>query len=659
MNAVMVVEDEQLIAKDIADTLTKLGYDVTGTVASGEECVESARSRRPDLVLMDIHLEGEMDGVRAAELLRERFDVPVVFLSAYADDKTLDRAKLTAPLGYLLKPFRKSELKSAVEVGLYRHQMERQLRDRERWFSTTLRAIGDAVIAVDSERRVEFMNRAAETLLGRAEHDARGEVLGGIMHLLNEKTREPIDDPVSLALDRKQVVRIPPHTALVAAQRELPVEDSVAPILGARGEKLGAVIVMRDVTDRRRAEQQVAVADRLASLGAIAAGIAHEINNPLTYILGNIAFMGEALDRLRALTLGLTPESRVSQLEDVISQLTELVHDIDDGAARVGRIVADLGFFGRRRIEARRSSPLSALQWALRVSQAAITPHAKITLRLDPVPDVTGDDGGLGQVFLNLLLNAGYAMRAGDPEHNELYVSTQLEPGGPGTDHVLVTIRDTGSGMTPEVMARIFDPFFTTKPIGTGTGLGLSVCHGVIEEMGGSIQVQSAPGQGSTFVVRLPIASAAPNVSTLPPDRKGARARVLVIDDDAPVLSVIGRLIQTTHDVVTRDAAKDALALIEKGESFDAIVCDFLMPGMNGADFYRALEACRPEYARRVIFVSGGTNTERVAEFFRSIPNVCLAKPPVAEELLQAINRQVERSARDEQRPGAPAPVTS
>src|SRR5262245_5575040 len=260
MNAVMVVEDEQLIAKDIADTLTKLGYDVTGTVSSAEACVESAESRRPDLVLMDIHLQGELDGIEAARLLRERFDIPVVFLSAYADERTVARAKLSAPLGYLLKPFRKSELKSAVEVGLYRHQLERQLRERERWFSTTLRAIGDAVIAVDPERRVSFMNRAAEALLGRPEAEARGEALSGIMHLLNEKTREPIEDPVTMALERGQVVRIPPNTALIASERELPVEDSVAPILSERGEQLGAVIVMRDVSEQRQVEQQIAVA---------------------------------------------------------------------------------------------------------------------------------------------------------------------------------------------------------------------------------------------------------------------------------------------------------------------------------------------------------------------------------------------------------------
>src|ERR1041384_3043331 len=141
MNSVMIVEDERLVARDIADSLTRMGYDVTGMVASAEECLESAKSRRPDLVLMDIHLEGEVDGVTAAQTLRADFDIPVIFLSAYADDNTVSRAKLAAPLGYLPKPFRKSELRSAVEVGLFKHQLERRLRERERWFATTLRAI--------------------------------------------------------------------------------------------------------------------------------------------------------------------------------------------------------------------------------------------------------------------------------------------------------------------------------------------------------------------------------------------------------------------------------------------------------------------------------------------------------------------------------------
>jgi two-component system cell cycle sensor histidine kinase/response regulator CckA len=671
MNAVMVVEDEQLIAKDIADTLTKLGYDVTGTVSSAEECVESAELRRPDLVLMDIHLQGDIDGIEAARLLRERFDIPVVFLSAYADEGTVARAKMTAPLGYLLKPFRKSELRSAVEVGLFRHQLERQLRDRERWFSTTLRAIGDAVIAVDATGHISFMNRVAEALLGRTEAEAKTLPLSEVLHLVNERTGEPVPDPIELALSRQEVVRIPAHTSLVVDGREFPVEDSVAPIVDERGERLGAVIVLRDMTEDRRARQQIAAAEKLASLGAVAAGIAHEINNPLTYILGNVSFLSEELERVRRLVRPELPSERHDEVLDALARLSELIGEVDEGASRVSRIVADLGLFGRQERGIKEGDPIAALDWALRVSHGAVSRVARVRRQLDPIPRVRGDEGRLGQVLLNMILNAAHAMQGGDPSTNELSVETALESAKDGVRHVRITISDTGSGMSAEVLGRIFDPFFTTKPVGTGTGLGLSVCHGVVEEMGGSISVTSTPGQGSTFVVRLPVAlsATAPNpgppsvapsnggpasspavtAASVRPARapvSGVRGRVLVVDDEPLVLSVLGRMLSTAHDVVTVGSAREALEELGRGVNFDIILCDLLMPEMNGIDLYRVLEERSPELSRRMVFLSGGANTTLVTDFMQQMPNLSLKKPPAHADLLRAIEGEIKRLGR-------------
>jgi two-component system, cell cycle sensor histidine kinase and response regulator CckA len=642
MNAVMVVEDEQLIAKDIADTLTKLGYDVTGTVSSAEACVESAAARRPDLVLMDIHLQGELDGIDAARMLRERFDIPVVFLSAYADEGTVARAKQSAPLGYLLKPFRKSELRSAVEVGLFRHQMERQLRDRERWFSTTLRAIGDAVVAVDASGQVSFMNRAAETLIGRTENGAKGQPLGELFRLLNEKTREPIPDPIQLALSRQEVVRLPANTALVSGERELPVDDSVAPIVDDRGERLGAVIVMRDVTEERLARQQMAAADRLASLGAVAAGIAHEINNPLTYIMGNVGFLSEELERVGRLIQPLLPVGRQEEVAVALGRLGSLIGEVEEGTGRVSRIVADLGLFGRREAEAREGDAVAALDWALRVSHNALSRVARIRRNLDPIPKVRGDEGRLGQVFLNMLLNAAHAMQEGDPATNELAVSAALEPRSDGPAQVRITIKDSGSGMTAEVLDRIFDPFFTTKPVGTGTGLGLSVCHGVVEELGGSIRVSSEPGRGTIFTVRLPMAG--PELALIEdtdPQLSGARGRVLVVDDEPRVLTVLSRMIGAAHDVVSVGSAQAALDQLACDLPFDVVLCDLLMPEMSGIDLYRILEQQAPELARRVVFLSGGSNTTLAGDFLQEVPNQVLLKPPARLDLLRAIDREL------------------
>lgn len=661
MNSVMIVEDERLVAHDIADSLSRMGYDVTSTVASAEECFESARLRRPDLVLMDIHIEGELDGIQTAQQLREDFDIPVVFLSAYADDNTVNRAKLVSPLGYLLKPFRKSELKSAVEVGLFKHQMERRLRERERWFSTTLRAIGDAVVAVDVDGRVTFLNRAAENLLGRSLEDTQGQPLGAVFRLVNEKTREPVADPTRLARERQGIVTLPPHTALVSGDREISVEDSAAPIVDERGQEIGAVIVLRDVSVARKAQEQIALSDRLASLGAIAAGVAHEINNPLTYIVGNVGFLGEELSRLRQITTDGVPAPRLSELRECLAQLDQLASEIDEGATRVARIVADLGSFGQQPVEIRNGNVRQALDWALRVSRTAITQHATIRLELQPVPEVRGDEGRLGQVFLNLLLNAAHALRNGDPATHELAVATHVEAADEaGGATVVVTVRDTGTGMSEEVRERIFDPFFTTKPIGMGTGLGLSVCHGIVQELGGSIGVTSQLGEGSVFEVRLPAAEPVTSALPLRPAvHSKRRARVLVVDDDPRVLTVLSRML-ATHEVLVAQGAVAALALLEAtGPAVDVILCDLLMPDMSGIDLYRVLERDHPELLSRVIFLSGGANTELAREFIRRLDNQCLKKPPQRTELLAAIDALIstDRRISSARTPGLPDPA--
>lgn len=648
MDSVMVVEDERLIALDIADSLTRMGYSVTGTVASAQECLESARQQRPDLVLMDIHIEGALDGIETAKLLRDEFDIPVVFLSAYADDKTVGRAKLASPLGYLVKPFRQSELKSAVEVGLFKHQMERRLRERERWFSTTLRAIGDAVVAVDIAGRVTFMNRAAEDMVGRALADVAGLPVASVFRLVNEKTRSPVGDPTRLAIERGGVVTLPPHTALVAGDREVSVEDSAAPIVDERGQQIGAVIVLRDVSVARKGQEQIALADRLASLGAVAAGVAHEINNPLTYIVGNVGFLSEELARLRRMTAGGVSLEQAPKVADCLSQLEQLASEIDEGATRVARIVADLGCFGQQPVEIQNGSVRQALDWALRVSRAAITEHATIRLELQPVPEVRGDEGRLGQVFLNLLLNAAHALRNGDPATHELCVATHVEP-APGDGErpsVVVSVRDTGTGMTDAVRERIFDPFFTTKPIGMGTGLGLSVCHGIVQELGGSIVVTSELGEGSVFEVRLPAAEhAAAAHAAHPVAVTSSSARLLVVDDDPRVLSVLARMLDD-HDVLVAHGARAALALLDGAQpGIDAILCDLLMPEMNGIELYRELGRRHPSLQGRVIFLSGGANTALAREFLVSVDNPCLKKPPQRAQLLAAIARLLASSA--------------
>ena len=256
---ILIVEDERIVARDLAGTLEKLGYTVCGIAASGEDAVARATGDRPDLVLMDIVLAGEMNGVDAAMAIRHRLDIPVVYLTAYADDATLQKAKVTEPFGYLIKPFEERELHTAIEMALYKHGMERKLRLNERWLSTTLRSIGDAVIATDARGRVKFMNTVAEDLTGWQMDEATGRDLTEVFDIVNEETRAPTENPVARALRDGVVVGLANHTILISRDgTEAPIADSAAPIRDDGDGVSGVVMVFRDISEERKAQRALA-----------------------------------------------------------------------------------------------------------------------------------------------------------------------------------------------------------------------------------------------------------------------------------------------------------------------------------------------------------------------------------------------------------------
>ncbi|MCE9670196.1 ATP-binding protein [Myxococcus stipitatus] len=260
--------------------------------------------------------------------------------------------------------------------------------------------------------------------------------------------------------------------------------------------------VSLDITDRKAMQAQLVVSDRLAAVGTLAAGVAHEINNPLAFVLSNLSFLAVELKNVaREL-----PEGRTSEMEEVLREAV-------DGAHRVRQIVRDLRTFSRGDEDVATAVNLQAvLESAITMARGELKMRAQVVRDYRDVPPVEGSEGRFGQVFLNLLINAAHAIPEGRPEHNEVRVT--LRPAG---ERVVVEVRDTGVGMTPEVRARIFDPFFTTKPVGVGTGLGLSICHGIVTGFGGEISVESEPGRGSTFRVSLPLGQGA---RELPPPRR-------------------------------------------------------------------------------------------------------------------------------------------
>ncbi|MFQ6115774.1 MAG: sigma 54-interacting transcriptional regulator, partial [bacterium] len=255
---ILVVEDELIVAKNMQNNLKRMGYDVPAFISSGEEVLRKTEQMhpKPDLVLMDIKLKGDMDGVEAAKQIHERFDIPVVYVTAYADKETLQRAKITAPFGYLLKPFEARELRAVVEIALYKHKMEKQLKNGKQWLASTIKSIGDAVIATDASGSIKFMNPVSETLTGWKQKEAFDRKLTEVLKLRNGETHEVIEEPATRAMQERGIVKLEEHTVLIARDgTERPIGDSGAPIIDDKGNISGAVLVFREMIRRKKAKE--------------------------------------------------------------------------------------------------------------------------------------------------------------------------------------------------------------------------------------------------------------------------------------------------------------------------------------------------------------------------------------------------------------------
>lgn len=628
--SILIVEDERIVAKDLQAELNELGYDAYAIAASAESALARVAERCPDVVLMDIRIQGDRDGVETAEILKRRFDVPIVYLTAHADDATLARATQTGPHGYLLKPVKAGELRAAIEVSVYRHRMDRRLRERERWFSTTLSSIADAVITVDLAGNVTFMNAAAELLTGVSASDAIGKPSRTVLQLVGDAA----PDPLALALrDKQRIELFEANLRDVSTGALRTINDSAAPVVDENG-LLGAVMVFRDVTERNRMQRQLDIADRLKSLGTMAAGVAHEINNPLAVVVANAAFVRAQLTRLvdELRQIGHEGEASIACANESIEAVSESLV----AANRVGRIVADLRTFSRPEQTVSAFADVTrSVEWAIRATASELRHCARVIYQPGDACFVSIDEGRLGQVLVNLLLNAAHAIPHGAVSHNSVTLDAKRVADG----RVVIEVADTGAGMSEEVQKRVFEPFFTSKPVGQGTGLGLSICHGIINAAGGSLEVESTVGRGTT--VRITLAQASPAVALLdaiaPPVASERRGRVMVIDDEEMVMRAIRRTLKK-HDPVCFTSAQQALEALRADSSFDVVLCDLMMPDLTGLELYEALLKQAPELAQRIMFLTGGAVSARFADFLASVPNPRMQKPFDAGALQQQVD---------------------
>jgi PAS domain S-box-containing protein len=508
---------------------------------------------------------------------------------------------------------------------------QRALAESEAQFRRLLDSAPDP-IALGTKERFFYANPAFVRTLGYARMgDVTDKPLTHHIH--------PEDRPLALRIARVvlKTGKPGPATKLRAIRKDGTFVQVDLRVIAIEWDGERALIgIARDRTERRRTQAQLIRADRLAAMGTLAAGVAHEINNPLAYLMLNLQYLMRELPRF---------DGDPGRLTGLLERLAEAEH----GARRVSAIVGDLKSFARpEQLDRGPVSVTNAATSAARVASPQIRHRARLVESYADVPLVDASATRLEQVFVNLLVNAAHAVPEGNPDKHEIRLIVR-----PEGDRVIVEVKDTGGGIAPEILGRVFDPFFTTKPRGIGTGLGLPISRGIVTSLGGDITVTSTVGGGTTFRVSLPALPTSeaplPVAKSSPPSAEPSsphaaapgsrRARVLVVDDEPLVGDMLKRALSDAHDVTIATNAAVALDYILSGSGFDLIFCDLLMPRMSGMDLYDALHAQRPGVEQKIVFMTGGAFTERAADFLANVPHPKMSKPFDLTELEQVVSR--------------------
>jgi CheY-like chemotaxis protein len=334
---------------------------------------------------------------------------------------------------------------------------------------------------------------------------------------------------------------------------------------------------------------------------------------------------------------------------DFHPEIVEMLQNAAEGAERIRRVVGDLKTFSRGEDETQRDVDVErVIESSISMASNEIRHRAELVKDFGRVPAVKANESRLGQVFLNLLMNAAEAIPEGRASSNRIRISTRLV-----VDRVVVEVSDSGAGILPADLPHIFQGFFTTKPFGNGTGLGLSISRDIVNAIGGTIEVDSTVGSGSTFRISLPVATSSARVRSAPTPAPGTRrGRVLVIDDEPLVGLVLRRSLGREHDVTLTSGAHEAFALLRKGDQFDAIFCDLMMPDVTGMDFHEQLERELPEQAQKVVFLTGGSFTSRAREFLDQTAQPVVEKPFDGKALRALVREFVEHADAKKSAPG-------
>lgn len=505
------------------------------------------------------------------------------------------------------------EVTSAVVTFLdvtAQRQAQLALRASEERLTSVLDSAPNIIATTDHEGRIRFVNRIAHGL-------RRDEVIGtNFLDFIGPDHRERVR---TLA---ERVLRQGEH-----ATWEVPIRGdlgstiyaTVAGPLRDGGRIVGMTIVTWDVTDQRNLQARIATADRMASLGTLSASVAHDINNPLAYVLGSLDWC------VRAIKGGTVDAAAL--LEPITAAL--------EGASRIRTIVRDLKTFAQPRAASERADLRSVLELALRIAGAELACRARVETDFAGAPETWSCDARFGQVFVNLLVNAAQAIPVGQVAAHRVRVTTGRDVDG----FMSVRIEDSGCGIEPELLDRIFEPFVTTKTAELGTGLGLFICRTIVASRGGTISVESTVGKGSTFLVRLPEGTMLPTREAQGEGRSPrAPLSILIADDEPRILELVSLLLPGDRVTCVR-TGREALSLLEAPGASppDVFLCDLVMPDLTGMDVYELLRRRGRGEEKRFVLITGGGSGERLRAFVESAGVRLLEKPFTALDLEEAI----------------------
>ena len=528
-------------------------------------------------------------------------------------------------VGFISSTLRIFASRAAAE--LERQQTDAQMREQAALLDIT----HEAIQVKDLDGRIIFWNKGAERTYGWTSDEVLGRKAAGWIYRDRADFQSAQAELLAKGEWQGEMIK------RTKDGRELTVSSRWTLVRDAAGRPKAVLAIDADITGKKTLETQLMVSDRMASVGTLAAGVAHEINNPLAAVMANLDYIADSLGRMSSDEMAsMTPGIRDAWIRDEIGIPLD---DAVEAAQRVRFIVRDLRIFSRSPNDAERG-PVNVetiMESSLRMAWNEIRHRANLVKRYGHVPEVEGNEARLGQVFLNLVVNAAQSMPPGQAEQNEIRVTTAVEG-----ECVIIEVGDTGAGIPPEIVGRIFDAFFTTKAVGVGTGLGLAICQRIVTDMGGTLTVESELGKGTTFRVSVPVArtrecSIAPLAVQMP--LASRRGRILVVDDEELVLRSVRRILSQEHDVVAMVSAEEALAVCAGGEKFDLILCDLMMPDMTGMDFHRELSLVSPEQADRMIFITGGAFTEKARVFLSETPKEHLEKPFYSANLRAIVQR--------------------